>query len=112
MDASWAYAKGYARPRKKFRLSDFMPVLADSSLSLSTGPSFRKSQMASPCEEDIRAAAASAAAAAAGSNSAHRTRTLGEQPQDTTAVAVFTFALVLKNNGARTFLVVSVYDEQ
>ncbi|XP_077487302.1 uncharacterized protein LOC144098486 [Amblyomma americanum] len=42
-----------------------MPVLANYSLPLSTGPYFRKSPMASPCEEDIRAAAASAATAEA-----------------------------------------------
>ncbi|XP_077497283.1 protein NEDD1-like isoform X2 [Amblyomma americanum] len=63
MDASWVSAEGNAQPRKQFRLSDFMPVLADSSLS--TGPSFWKSPMASPREEDIQAGAASAAGAAA-----------------------------------------------
>ncbi|XP_077491258.1 uncharacterized protein LOC144101908 [Amblyomma americanum] len=66
MHASWTSAEGNARPRKQIRLSDFMPVMADSSLPLSsTGPSFRKSPRASPCEEDMRAAAASAEAAEA-----------------------------------------------
>ncbi|XP_077520760.1 uncharacterized protein LOC144132312 [Amblyomma americanum] len=80
MHTSWASAEGNARRRKQFRLSDFLPVLEDdwslpplestslestslesTSLSVSTW----NSPMASPCEEDIGAAAASAAAAEA-----------------------------------------------
>lgn len=52
MDASWASVEGSVRSRKQFRLSDFMPVVADSSLSLAMGSTL------SPGEQNAGAAAA------------------------------------------------------
>lgn len=52
MDASWTSVESSTRPRKQFRLSDLMPVLADSSLSVA------RASTLSTCEQNTEAATA------------------------------------------------------